>query len=60
MITMAYLLKDKVMIKKKLDPELLKTADKKVLNQVIQLIAEMAKKDKSVEDILNKHHLRLS
>ena len=56
----AYLLKDKFIIKKKFDPELLKTADKNILDQVIQIIAEMAKKDKSIEEMLHKHHLKLS
>jgi TolA-binding protein len=46
-------------IVKELEPELVKKADKNILDRVIAIIEEMAKKDKEVEAILTKHHLRL-
>ena len=45
---------------KELEPELVKKADKNVLDRVIAIIEEMAKEDKSVEEMLKKHHLRLA
>jgi len=45
---------------KELEPELVKKADKNILNEIIAIIEEMAKKDKEVENILLKHHLKLS
>ena len=47
-------------IVKELEPELVKKADKNVLDRVIAIIQEMAIKDKNVEDMLTKHHLKLT
>ena len=44
---------------RELEPELVKKADKNMLNEIIAIIEEMAKKDKEVEKILLKHHLSL-
>jgi len=44
---------------RELEPELVKKADKNILNEIIAIIEEMAKKDKEVEKILLKHHLSL-
>ena len=63
-ITMGYLLKERNFIiknvKTEIEPELLKKADKSLLEKVIVVIEEMAKNNKEVEDILAKHHLRLA
>ena len=42
-----------------LELELVKKADKNVLDKVIGIIEDMAKKDKEVESLLEKHHLKL-
>jgi uncharacterized membrane protein SpoIIM required for sporulation len=44
---------------KELEPELVKKADKNILDKVVAIIEEMAKNDKEIEAILKKHHLRL-
>ena len=44
---------------KELEPELLKKADKNMLDKVVAIIHDMAKKDKDIESILTKHHLKL-
>ena len=63
-LIMGYLLKERTTIKsevrKELEPELIKKADKTVLDRVIAIIEDIAKKDKSVEELLNKHNLRLA
>ncbi|MEA2100029.1 MAG: hypothetical protein U9P72_07860 [Campylobacterota bacterium] len=59
-----YLLKERALlttqVKQELEPELIKKADKKVLENVIAIIEELAKKDKEVEKLLHKHHLKFS
>ena len=47
-------------IVKELEPELVKKANKDILDRIIAIIQEMAKKDKNVEAILEKHHLKLA
>ena len=39
---------------------MLKKADKNMLDRVIAIIKEMAKKDEDVEKILLKHHLKFT
>ena len=45
---------------KEFEPELVKKADKNILDKVIAIIEEMAKKDKEIEHMLTKHHLKLA
>jgi len=63
-LVMGYLLKERTVIKnevkKELEPELIKKADKNTLNKVIAIIEDMAKRDKEVEELLNKHHIKLA
>jgi len=63
-LILGYLLKERTIIsikvKEELKPELIKKADKNILDKVIAIIEEMAKKDKEVESMLEKHHLRLA
>jgi tetrahydromethanopterin S-methyltransferase subunit G len=63
-LIMGYLLKERSfiakMVKDELKPELVKKADKNILDQVVAIIGEMAKQDKEVEAILTKHHLKLA
>ena len=63
-LILGYLLKERTIIstkvKEEIKPELIKKADKNILDKVIAIIEEMAKKDKEVESMLEKHHLRLA
>ena len=63
-LIMGYLLKERTSIKsevrKELEPELIKKADKTVLDNIIAIIEGIAKNDKEVEKLLNKHNLRFA
>ena len=63
-LIMGYLLKERTIItkqvKQELEPELVKKADKNILDKVIAIIEDMAKNDKEVENMLIKHHMRLA
>ena len=63
-LIMGYLIKErgsiKVEIKKELEPELIKKADKDVLDKVIAVIEDMAMKDDEVKKLLSKHRLQLT
>ena len=62
-IIMGYLLKERYLIKseiqKELEPQLIRKADKNILDKVIGIIEDMALKDKEIEELLTKHHLKL-
>ncbi len=62
-IIMGYLLKERYLIKKEiekeLEPQLIRKADKNILDKVISIIEDMATKDKEIEELLKKHHLKL-
>ncbi len=62
-IIMSYLLKERYLIKteviKELEPQLIRKADKNLLDKVIAIIEDMAVKDKEIEALLTKHHLKL-
>ena len=62
-LIMGYLLKERSGIKKEvkeeIEPELLKKADKNLLDRVVAVIEEMAKKDESVKEIMLKHGFKM-
>ena len=62
-VIMGYLLKERYLIKveiqKELEPQLIRKADKNILDKVISIIEDMATKDKEIEELLKKHHLKL-
>ena len=62
-IIIGYLLKERYLIKseiqKELEPQLIRKADKNILDKVIGIIEDMALKDKEIEELLTKHHLKL-
>ena len=45
--------------KRELEPELIKKADKNMLDKVISIIEEMAKNDKIMQEILKKHNFKI-
>jgi len=63
-LIMGYLLKERNSIKQdikaEIEPELIKKADKNILDKVIAIIEDMAKNDKEVEAMLHKHHLKFA
>ena len=63
-IIMGYLLKErhsiKTEIQKEIEPQLIRKADKNILDKIIAIIEDMATKDKEIEALLKKHHLRLA
>ena len=64
LLILGYLIKErgsiKVEIKKELEPELIKKADKHMLDKVIAVIEDMAMKDDEVKKLLSKHRLQLN
>ncbi|MEA2100030.1 MAG: hypothetical protein U9P72_07865 [Campylobacterota bacterium] len=62
-LIMGYLLKERNSIKheviRELEPQLIKKADKNILDEVVSVIEEMAKNDKVMQEILKKHHFKI-
>lgn len=62
-LIMGYLLKERNSIKneiqKEFEPQLIKKADKNILDEVVSVIEEMAKNDKVMQNILKKHHFKI-
>ena len=63
-LVMGYLLKERTVIKKEIlkeiEPQLIRKADKNILDEIVSVIEEMAKNDKVMQAILKKHHFKIT